>query len=794
MEIASAFVTVAPSARGFGRQLDSEVSGEVSKSGKGIGSKFGSALKVGAVAAVGGAVLAAGFVKGAIGEAREAQKVGALTNAVIKSTGGIANVTAKDVGTLSSAISKKIGVDDEAIQAGQNMLLTFGNVRNEVGKGNDVFNQATIAASDMAAAFGGDAVSNSKMLGKALNDPTKGVSALTRVGVSFTQQQKDQIKSMQESGNMLGAQKIILGEVSKQTKGAAAASATAGDKFKVAFGNLQEGVGTALLPALDAGLTGATKLTDFLTANLGPAFSKVSAFVTPFAAQFKSAFGGGGGAGLLAPVLALGVSLKVNLLPALQAVANTVMTTIVPAVISLATYVGTALVPIFLKIASIVTTQVIPIIGSLATFFYGTLYPAIFAIVTAVAQNLRPVFDQLVATFQAKVLPAVDKVLVKFRQWQPTIQKVVMVVVLIVGKLLILASAILGKVLPILIRLQVTIISKVVTAIIGLVRGVAKGVSAIIGFGRAFVNAIQPIIKFQRAVLDKVGVVISFMVKVPGKIIKAFGDPLGLLKTIGSQIIEGLKRGIEGAAHLVTDAVGAIVDKIPKKIRKIMGIASPSKVTKILGQYIADGLAQGVRAHGPKAVAAVNETLDQMRASLTKKRDAIKSVLDGLKSDFRSLRDSVASTFTSGMFDATATIADATSGVSAATVGENFISGLTGTVGNLGALKKAFKTLKGWGLSAKFLSQLFASGNSALILELAGDKALATQGAGLFSDANSLSTQLGTSVAGNQYGDKIDGTNKRLDKINERLKDLPANIGKQINKAGKAGARKGKKT
>jgi hypothetical protein len=269
-EVGSTFVTVAPSARGFGRQLDSQIGGEVKSSGSRSGKIFGGAMKLTAGAAIGGALALGGFLKGALGEAREAQKVGALTNAVIKSTGGVANVTAKDVDRLSSSLSKKIGVDDESIAAGQNMLLTFGNVRNELGKGNDIFRQATVSASDMAAAFGGDAVSNSKMLGKALNDPTRGVSALTRVGVSFTQQQKDQIKAMQESGDLLGAQKIILGEVRKQTKGAGEASASAGDKAKVAWGNLQETVGTALLPVLD-------KLQNWFTTKIAPAVTK---FVT----------------------------------------------------------------------------------------------------------------------------------------------------------------------------------------------------------------------------------------------------------------------------------------------------------------------------------------------------------------------------------------------------------------------------------------------------------------------------------------------------------------------------------
>jgi hypothetical protein len=260
-----------------------------SKMGR-LGSVAGKGLAVGFAAAA-GAVLAGGaFLKGAFEEADEARKVGAQTAAVIKSTGGVAGVTAKHVDSLSSAISRKIGVDDEAIAAGQNMLLTFSKVRNEVGKGNAIFDRATVTASDMAATFGGTAVTNSKMLGKALNDPTAGVSALTRVGVSFTQQQKDQIKAMQESGDMLGAQKMILGEVEKQTKGSAAAQATAAMKAGVAWGNLKETVGTALMPVFDKVFTVISSKVIPSLYKLGPIFGEVAAFVAPLVARVVGLF------------------------------------------------------------------------------------------------------------------------------------------------------------------------------------------------------------------------------------------------------------------------------------------------------------------------------------------------------------------------------------------------------------------------------------------------------------------------------------------------------------------------
>src|SRR6185295_7300572 len=106
---------------------------------------------------------------------------------------------------------------------------------------------------------GQDAKTSSLQLGKALNDPIKGVTALSRAGVSFTQQQKDQIKALVESGNLLGAQKIILKEVGTEFGGAAAAAASPVDKLKVVWGNLLEDLGTRALPLVEKFATWAGK-------------------------------------------------------------------------------------------------------------------------------------------------------------------------------------------------------------------------------------------------------------------------------------------------------------------------------------------------------------------------------------------------------------------------------------------------------------------------------------------------------------------------------------------------------
>ena len=198
-------------------------------------------------------------------EFMEQQKVAAQTGAVLKSTGGIANVTAKQMNSLSTALMKKSGVDDEAIQSGQNLLLTFTKIRNETGKGNDIFDQATVATLDLSVAMGKDLNSSAILVGKALNDPVKGATALSRAGVQLTQGQKDQIEAFVESGRVLEAQKIILRELTTQFGGSAeAAGKTLPGQLNIlrqTFSNLAGDLVGRFLPSL----TGvAQRLTNFI--------------------------------------------------------------------------------------------------------------------------------------------------------------------------------------------------------------------------------------------------------------------------------------------------------------------------------------------------------------------------------------------------------------------------------------------------------------------------------------------------------------------------------------------------
>jgi len=220
--------------------------------GRGLRSGFGTALKAGAAVGVGGLVALGAVAVQAAKDIGRVQQIEAQTAAVIKSTGGAAKVTAQQVADLAGGIEALTSVEGESIQEGANLLLTFTNIKNEAGAGNDIFDQTTRIMTDMAVALGTDASASAIQLGKALNDPIAGVSALSRVGVSFTEQQKKQIEALVESGNVMGAQKIILAELNKEFGGSAEAlgETLPGKiaKLQNAFGGIAEEIVGNLIP------------------------------------------------------------------------------------------------------------------------------------------------------------------------------------------------------------------------------------------------------------------------------------------------------------------------------------------------------------------------------------------------------------------------------------------------------------------------------------------------------------------------------------------------------------------
>jgi hypothetical protein len=224
-----------------------KASGVLGDIGGALSSLGGVALGVaaGGIAAFGAAVVSG------MGDAKESALLLAQTESAITSTGSAAGIAAQHVTDLASSLSDAAGASlfgDDQVQQSENLLLTFTNIKGAV------FDAATAVSVDMAQALGGAPKDSAIQLGKALNDPIQGISALSRVGVSFTEEQKAQIAAMQKAGDMAGAQGVILAELNKEFGGSAkaAAGATGGwSEFTGRLGEAKEALGAAVLPLLN---------------------------------------------------------------------------------------------------------------------------------------------------------------------------------------------------------------------------------------------------------------------------------------------------------------------------------------------------------------------------------------------------------------------------------------------------------------------------------------------------------------------------------------------------------------
>lgn len=369
--LASLIVSLGLDAGDYNKGLD-KASDSAGKAGKDIGGKLSSIMGIVAGVGVGalGAGLAAmgGLLAYSTGEASEAQASQAQLAAVLESTGGIAGVTAEMANNLATSLSGITRFSDETVLEGENLLLTFTNI------GKDVFPAATDTMLDMSAALGQDVSASAMQLGKALNDPIEGVTALKRVGVNFTDAQLDMIDAMVEAGDVAGAQKIILAELQTEFGGSAeAAGGTfAGqlDILKNSLSNVAEEAGMVLLPVLSDALSSITPLIIEL-ANKAAEFVKSEQFREWLAEASRF--------------------IRDDMVPAITRLAGWIMDTLIPSLRDAWTWFDANIVPVLRTIGQILGVILPPIMGA---FVEG------WKIQIGILQKVKDWFDNVVSSIK----------------------------------------------------------------------------------------------------------------------------------------------------------------------------------------------------------------------------------------------------------------------------------------------------------------------------------------------------------------------------------------------------------
>lgn len=463
------------------------------KTSKGLFQSLGGFGKIAAGAGIGLAVtavtgLGAALISGAQ-DARASNIIFAQSEAVIASTGGAAGVSAQHVADYASALSDAAGKSlfgDDQIAESTNLLLTFTNIKGTV------LDAATAISVDMAQALGGAPADAAVALGKALNDPVQGISALSRVGVTFSEDQKAVIQAMVDTGNVAGAQEVILAELNKEFGGsAAAAAAAAGPMAQLSgvFGELAEGMAAKLLPVLDQFTTWlASPVVMEAITNIGEGLvDAVLASVDAFASFMVA----------IQPIVGF---VSDNLTPILAALAAMLITVVVPAFITWAGTAATAaaatitaLAPVIIPIAAIGAAVGLLVAAwdrdwggmrtTLTAWWTGTVEPILTIVwewlsvkLTAAVETLRdvwsvawPAIQSVVATaytyFSGTVWPWLQTALGNIRGWIGTARDAWVAA----------WGAISGAV-----QSAYSIISGVISTIMGLIQGAINQINALI--------------------------------------------------------------------------------------------------------------------------------------------------------------------------------------------------------------------------------------------------------------------------------------------------------------------------
>lgn len=248
---------------------------EFQKFGKGVGVAFAAVTAATAAATAALVKFGADSIMAAEGVATANARVDQI-NKSMGLFGSQTDAVTKRIIEFAEANELSVAVDAEVIKATQAKLLTFKELANSADETGGAFDRATLAAIDLAAAGFGSAETNAVQLGKALQDPIKGLTALSRSGITFTEVEKEKIKELVKSNQILTAQDMILKAIETQVGGTAQATANASERIGLAFDNISEAVGTALLPVFEDFAEEIIKLTPEIEQALAPAAAEIA--------------------------------------------------------------------------------------------------------------------------------------------------------------------------------------------------------------------------------------------------------------------------------------------------------------------------------------------------------------------------------------------------------------------------------------------------------------------------------------------------------------------------------------
>ena len=256
------------------------------------------------------------MAKSALQAADIQAKAEAKVQQALMQTGNAAGFTLDQLKKMSTELQRTTLYGDEEVLGGVTAkLLSFTSIAGEN------FSRLQKLVLDFSTQMGQDASSAAITLGKALDNPVRALSQLTRLGITFTAEEQKKIKAMAETGRVAEAQSLILDKLNSKYGGQAEAAAKTGagaiQQMRMAWGDLIETIGTTLMPYLVA-LANRLKALFERLQNLSPATRKVIVVIGALAASLGPLLLTLGSLNLILPAIKSGITAITGALPALR--------------------------------------------------------------------------------------------------------------------------------------------------------------------------------------------------------------------------------------------------------------------------------------------------------------------------------------------------------------------------------------------------------------------------------------------------------------------------------------------
>lgn len=523
---------------------------------------------------------------------------------------GQSRTQALDAASTFGLIGQKAGLGGRETAA---FAKKFTGLASDLASFNNTSPEEAITA--ISAAMRGESEPIRKY-GVLLDDATLRARAL-RLGLVKTT--KDALTPQQKA---LAASAEIMAQTSKAQGDFARTSEGAANKQRIVAAqveNLKAKLGQQLLPVYQRGLGIVSKVITF--------FSKHQTIAKALVAVM---------AALAVSILAVNAAMAIN--PVTLAVAALAALAVA---LTLAYQRNEGFRRGVQAVGRFVRNDVVPALQSFGRYLRDTVIPAVVATAKRVATNLKPVLTQAGKTIRNDVIPAARVVAAKFREWWPTIKRVLEVTGRLILKLVEFNSRVAGKVLPVITRFAGFLIGKLVPAGVQTASIFVRVIGKVIDFARRIADGVIAVARFANNVRKKIGEAIGVVTSIPGRVKDAIGDLGSLLYNAGRDVIGGLINGIESKLGDLRDKLGSVTSSIPlhkgppAKDRKLL-FGAGQLIMKGLTAGLADGL-PGVEQLLGRLTKLIQRTLNQRIKDDKAAARAIRARLTDLRRESRAL-------------------------------------------------------------------------------------------------------------------------------------------------------------